>query len=163
MDLAERLEALKRQNDGPTEEDSKELFLEALTRGVFPHEAAKSAGRTVTWFRHRRSPRSQHYDVDFHMRYDEIMDPDGDFKAALIDQARSWLAKAASDGNVRAIEKILMAYDPDFQFLRPVSAHSEVNIEHFVQLMPGIPTAMLEQIRDALLEAKQKELPVLDA
>jgi hypothetical protein len=91
------------------------------------------------------------------------MDPEGEFRSALIDSARSWLADAAKNGNVRAIEKILMAYDPDFQFLRPVSANTEVNIENFVQLMPGIPTEMLQQLKQALLESKQKELPVIDA
>ena len=162
MDLAERLEALKAKNDGPTEEDSKEMFLELLTQGVFPHEASRQAGRTVTWFRHRRSPKSRHYDVDFHIRYDEIMDPEGDFKAALIDQARSWLAKAASDGNVRAIEKILMAYDPDFTFMRPAAIQGGLNVEQLQVFFGELPLEKLLELKQARESARLKELPVLD-
>jgi hypothetical protein len=64
---------------------------------------------------------------------------------------------------VRAIEKILMAYDPDFQFLRPVAASGDINVENLVQIMPGIPTELLLQMREALRAGQTPELPVIDA
>lgn len=161
-DLADRIDALRSRNDGLTDEDAKEAFLEALAQGILPHEASRKAERTLTWFRHRRQPKSRHYDVDFHMRYDEIMDPEGDFRHALIEQARSWLAQAASDGNVRAIEKILMAYDPDFTFLRPAAIQGGLNVEQLQVFFGELPLEKLMELKEAREKARMKELAVID-
>lgn len=164
-DLAERLEALHERNYPPakTWEEKKERFLELLADGKSIVEASRELEETGRFFRKFRSDKSAYYDPAFTERFDEIMGPGGEHQTALAERARAALAKAADEGNVRAIEKILMAYDPDFQFLRPANFQGEVNIENFVQLMPGIPTEMLQQLKQALLESKQRELPVIDA
>ena len=165
-DLAERLHDLKERNAAPleptyTDEEAKEAFLGLLAEGWPPPQAAAKAQRTATWFRRRRSEGAFNYDAAFAERYEEVMHPEGEHRAALVENARAALIEAAKSGNVRAIEKILMAYDADFHFLRPAAFQGDVNIENFVQLMPGIPTELLLQMREALVKAK--ELPVIDA
>lgn len=156
MNLAERLAALQKVNDGLNEEELKAAYLERLCDGELPDEAAKGVGKTATWFRRRRSEKSVHYDFEFAERYEEIMHPDGEHRAALIQRARSALVDAASSGNVRAIEKILMAYDPDFQFLRPPAfAGDTYNVDKLIQIMPGIPTPLLQQVREALVQQRE--------
>ncbi len=84
-------------------------------------------------------------------------------ETAIGEIAEHALISAAQSGNVRAIEKVLMAYHARYQFLRPVNFQGEVNIENFIQLMPGVPTELLQQMREALLAERRKELPVIDA
>lgn len=166
--LSERLASLQERNQEPlpqeplppsTEEEVKERFLDYLREGWPPPEAARRCGRTGTWFRRRRSPGSSHYDPEFADRYQEIMRPGGEHQQALVENARAALMEAARLGNVRAIERILMAYDPDFEFLRP--AHwrggDVYNVDKLVQIMPGIPTELLEQMIAAL--EQKRELP----
>ena len=159
-DLAERLETLSRKNDGPTSEQLKESYLELLAEGVPQVAAARQLGTTGSHFRRYRSEKSSVYDKAFAARFEEIMG--GEHQEAVVQSARAALIKAAQDGNVRAIEKILMAYDPDFEFLRPAAFVGDTyNVDKLIQIMPGIPTHLLEQMREELL--KQKELPVIDA
>lgn len=167
-DLAERLSDLQVLNSQPlspaewSEEALKERYLELLAEGVLPDLAARELEHTGRWFRRFRSEKSERYDYDFSLRYDEIMHPDGEHREAIVQSARAALVKSAHEGNVRAIEKILMAYDPDFNFLRPASAAGDTyNVDKLIQIMPGIPTHLLEQMRAELM--KQKELPVIDA
>lgn len=172
-DLAGRLDALAELNRVPlpdradlnpalmSDEMLKDRFLEALSHGISPAEAAKALGKTGTWFRRRAKPKSVHYDEDFAERYDAIMAPDGEYRAAIVDNARADLVKAAREGNVRAIEKILMAYDPDFQFLRPQAATGDVNIDKVLVLMNDLPTPVLEQVKRAYLEG-HRALPAAD-
>lgn len=163
-ELAERLEALASRNAGPqTDEEIKERYLELLAEGNMPPEAAKACGRTGRHMRGFRSEKSSRYDPDFALRYEEIMAPGGEFETAIGEIAEHALVQAAQSGNVRAIEKVLMAYHARYQFLRPVNFQGEVNIENFIQLMPGVPTELLQQMREALLAERRKELPVIDA
>ena len=169
-DLAERLEALAERNSEPlapqtydlTDEEAKAHFLELLSLGNPPPMAAEKAQRTATWFRRRRNPEGRTYDAEFAAKYDEIMAPEGEHREALIQNARAALIEAAKAGNVRAIEKILMAYDPDFAFMRPAAFTGDVNIDKLIQIMPGIPTELLQQMREELVRAKQAELPVIE-
>lgn len=169
-DLAERLEALIEQNsrDLPTtfpatDEEVKARYLELLAEGHTPPQAAAQCGKTGRYMRSFRSEKSERYDEDFASRYEKIMAPDGEHREALVQNARAALIEAAKSGNVRAIEKILMAYDPDFQFLRPAQFQGDFNIETLVQIMPGIPTPLLQQIREALAIDAARELPDIEA
>ena len=168
MDLAERLEALASRNDQPIErtysdEEAKAEFLELLSQGVTPPKAAQMVGRTATWFRRRRNPEGAHFDEGFRDAYERIMAPDGENRAAIVEDARTALIEAAKAGNVRAIEKLLMAFDPEFSFLRPAQFQGDVNIERLQVLMPNLPTELLMQMREALVAQKAAELPVIDA
>lgn len=169
MDLAERLEALKAANDGPappttyemSEDELKARYLDLLTEGQLPDQAAKALGRTGSYMRGFRSEKSQRYDSDFEEMYEEIMRPDGEHRQALIGIARESLVEAARNGNVRAIEKILMAYDPDFSFLKPVAGSGGMNVENMLVMLGGIPTPVLQQVRQAL--ESQRALPDVEA
>jgi hypothetical protein len=168
MDLAERLDALASRNDEPlpvtlTDQEAKDTFLSALEEGKTIPEAASLTGKTASWFRRRRQPSSRNYDVDFANAFDEIMEPGGANRENLSLRAFTALVKAAEDGNVRAIEKILGAYHADFGWLRPAIVQGDVNIEKLMVVMRDVPTPLLEQVAEAL-EAKQKpELPFIDA
>lgn len=164
MDLSERLADISSRNAQPipyTDEEAKVKFLEFLEDGLIPPEAAAKVGKTNRWVRHWRNPKSVFYDAEFHKRYDEVMA--SEHQMALAGRLRELLLKEAEKGNVRAIEKALMAYDPDFSFLRPQSQIGDINVEKLQVLLPQIPTEMLEQMRDTLIAAKQRELPVIDA
>ena len=164
-DLAERLSALSERNSLPltyelNEAEKKERYLEMLAEGFSSPEIAKTMKETGSWFRKFRSKKSPSYDPEFSLRYEEIMG--GEHQEALADLALAAMIQAANNGNVRAAEKILMAYHSDFQFLRPAAfAGDTYNVDKLIQIMPGIPTHLLEQMREELL--KQKELPVIDA
>jgi len=166
-DLAERLSALKELNEQPlieewSEEQLKDEYLRLIEQGEVPDEAARQVSKTATWFKRRRNPKSEHYDKEFTSRYDELMRPDGEHRAAVVQKVRAALIKAATEGNVRAIEKVLMAWDSEFSFLRPAAfAGDTYNVDKLIQIMPGIPTHLLEQMRAELV--KQKELPVIEA
>lgn len=169
MDLAERLDALASRNEEPlpgprrTDEEAKEVFLSALEEGKTIPEAAAQAGRTASWFRRRRNPSARTYDVDFTRLYDEIMEVGGSNRENLSLRIFTALVKAAEEGNVRAQEKILAAYHPDFGFLKPALVAGDVNIEKLMVVMRDVPTPLLEQVVQAL-EAKEKpELPFIDA
>jgi hypothetical protein len=146
-----------------SETDLKAHFLDLVEEGEMPDRAAERLGKTGSWFRRRRSAKSVHYDPEFAAAYDEIMRPDGAHREALVSTARSALVEAAKGGNVRAIEKILMAYDSDFTFLRPAQFGGDLNVENLMIVMKDLPTEVLQQARDALLAKKQGELPVIDA
>ena len=166
-ELAQRIDALSELNDAPlpttfpaTEEEKKERYLHLLAEGTPPPEAARQCGETGTWFRRRRNPEGRTYDQDFAERYEEIMRPDGDFEQSIREIAEHALIRAANDGNVRAIEKVLMAYHERYSFLRPAQFQGDTyNVERLVQIMPGIPTHLLEQMREALAEQQMRELP----
>ena len=140
-ELSERLDALKQKNDGKNEQELKDAYLERVAGGEMPEHAARELGKTSTWFRRRRSTNSMHYDHDFAERYEEIMHPEGEHRAALVQKLRSDLMAAASNGNIRAIEKGLMAYDPEFAFLRPVAFAGDFNVDKMMVVMKDIPTA----------------------
>lgn len=169
MDLRERLQALHEQNEESlapatwemSEEQLKDAYLELIADGVVPDMAARKLKKTATWFRRRRSPESAHYDEDFALRYDLIRRAGGEYEEALAQRAEAALFRAAEEGNVRAAEKILMAYHPNYSFLRPPGFSGDVTIDKFIQIMPGIPTELLQQMREAL--ARQKELPDIEA
>jgi hypothetical protein len=167
MDLREQLEDLSERSYEATlpatwkltEDELKERYLDLLEEGFVSPDAAKELGKSGTWFRRRMNPKGTNYDPDFALRYEQIMAADGPHREALVGHARAALVKAAKEGNVRAIEKILMAYDPDFTFMRPAAFVGDTyNVDKLVQIMPGIPTHLLEQMREALLDAR-KELP----
>jgi hypothetical protein len=170
MDLAERLQALQELNEAPlpheipkySDQELKERFEDLLAEGLTQPEAAKRLGKTATQMRYFRSQKSIHFDAEHAKRVEEIMAPDGENRTAMAENALKDLAKAAADGNVRAIEKILMAYHPDFSFMRPPAFSGDVNVEKLMIVMRDLPTPILEQARDALL-AKKRELPVIDA
>lgn len=144
-------------------QELKDQYLDLLEEGELPDAAARKLGKTATWFRARRSQNSIHYDPDFEDEYERIMHPDGPHRSAIVQKAREALMEAAKNGNVRAIEKILAAYDPDFAFMRPPAfAGDTYNVDKLIQIMPGIPTHLLEQVREELVR-QQKELPVVDA
>ena len=165
-DLAERLSALKELNEQPlieewSEEQLKEEFLTLVADGEMPDVAARKLKKTATWFRRRRNPKGQNYDKDFTERYEEVMSPGGEFEHAISERYEGALMDAAQTGNVRAIEKVLMAYHPRYSFLRPAAfAGDTYNVDKLIQIMPGIPTHLLEQMREELV--KQKELPVIE-
>lgn len=173
MDLAERLEALAQRNSEPlpvpdtwdlTDEELKERYLELISDGVVPDAAARHLKKTGSWFRKFRNSQSSSYDEDFALRYDLLRRPGGEYTEALSERALAAMVKAAEDGNVRAAEKILMAYHPHFSFLRPAAfAGDTYNVDKLVQIMPGIPTHLLEQMISALEEEKRLALPVVDA
>jgi hypothetical protein len=165
MDLAERLAALSSRNDEPLErdysdEEAKEAFLELLAEGFTPPKAAKMVGRTATWFRRRRNPEGAHFDPEFRDAYERVMAPDGENRAAIVEDARTALIEEAKRGNVRAIEKLLMAFDPEFSFMRPAQFQGDLNIERFQVLLPQIPTELLLQMKEALQRGQQPELGV---
>lgn len=164
-DLAERLEALSERNSEElkvpiSDQEAKDLFLSALEEGKTIPEAATEAGRTATWFRRRRNPSARNYDVDFSNAFDEIAEP---HREALALRAFTALVKAADEGNVRAAEKILAAYHPDFGFLKPALVQGDVNIEKLMVVMRDVPTPLLEQVAAALEAKKTPELPFIDA
>lgn len=164
MDLKERVEALAARNEQPipyTDEKAKVAFLEFLEEGLLPVEAQRRVNRTGRWIKSRRNPKATTYDAEFHRRYEEVMA--SEHQLALQGRLRELLIKEAEKGNVRAIEKLLMAYDPDFSFLRPQGFQGDINIERLQVLMPQMPTELLEQMRESILAAQQKELPVIDA
>lgn len=165
-DLAERLEALASRNENPPVPDDEEslmrAFCDLLREGFTPPQAAERLGKSGSWFRRRRNPQGTNYNEGFAREFEEIMAPDGEHREALVDSARDALLEAAKGGNVRAIEKILMAYDPDFQFLRPPQFAGDVNIDKLMIVMKDLPTEILQQAKEAIL-ARQRELPAIDA
>ena len=167
-DLKARLQTLAERNSEPlpgrevvSDEEAKERFLDLLGEGVMPEPAARAVGRTPTWFKRRRNPEAANYDEYFADSYAEIMAPDGFHREAVVARARAALVAAAESGNVRAIEKILMAYDPEFNFLRPVAAGDVYNVDKLMLLMGDVPTPVLQQLRAAL--QAQKALPDIEA
>jgi hypothetical protein len=173
VDLKERLEALSSRNDEPpipttyplSDEELKTRYLDMLEEGLTQQEAAAQLGKTASWLKGFRNPKSPRYDSAHAEMYEEIMALGGPNRRALGERAFASLVKAAEEGNVRAAEKILMAYHEDFQFLRPVAALGDTNIDKLLIVMDGVPTPILEQAREALLQIqqKQRELPVIEA
>jgi hypothetical protein len=163
MDLAERLADLQSRNVPLDEEELKAEYLRLLSEGSTSMMAAAQLGKTGTWFRRRRSESSEHFDPDFRESYEEIMEPNGSHAQALANVGITALVTEAQKGNVRAAEKLLMAYHPDFDFMRPVTSSGDVNIENLMIVMKDLPTEILQQAREALMARKQAELPVIDA
>lgn len=173
-DLSERLAALKATNEGPlpppdppatwdwTDDQIKDAYLELLAEGYTPPHAAREVGKTGRYMRGFRSEKSPRYDPEFAERYDEIMRPDGEHRAAIVELAREELVKAAQSGNVRAIEKLLMAWDPEFSFLRPAAFTGDVNIDKLMVVMRDLPTPLLEQVREQIV-SQRKALPDIEA
>ena len=169
MDLAERLAALKERNEAPSppttyemgEDELKARYLAALAEGEMPDQAARRLGKTGSYMRSFRSEKSIRYDPDFEEAYEEIMRPDGEHRSALIGIARESLVEAAKAGNVRAIEKILMAYDPDFGFLKPAQFTGDFNVDKLMVVLSDGPTPILQQVRQAL--ESQRALPDVEA
>lgn len=162
MDLAERLHALEKANDGLSEDELKEAYLTGLEDGLMPDLLAKNLGKTGRWFRKFRSENSQSFDPDFKARYEEIMRPEGFHRAAVVSQMREALVMAGLGGNVRAIEKYLAAYDVDFGFLRPaMSGGTTVNIENFKALV--LPHVSNETLDRMIEEMQTVELKALEA
>lgn len=171
MELRERLEALQEVNERPlipttypmTEDELKERYLDLLQEGFVSHDAAGQLGKTGSWFRGFRSEKSPRYDPEFAACYEEIMAEQGPHREAVVQRARAALMVAVQEGNVRAIEKVLMAYDSDFSFLRPPERSGDINVQNLMIVMKDLPTEILMQARQAL-EQKRKELPaVIDA
>lgn len=168
-DLAERLEALKERNDRPlapttyemSDDELKARYLSLLEEGEMPDQAARTLGKTGSYMRGFRSEKSQRYDYSFVEMYEEVMHPEGPHRAALIGIARESLVEAAKSGNVRAIEKILMAYDPDFGFLKPAQFSGDFNVDKLMVVLGDVPTPILQQVRQAL--ESQKALPDVEA
>jgi hypothetical protein len=52
---------------------------------------------------------------------------------------------------------------PGWEQFRPQNFQGEINIEKLQMILPEIPTEMLQQMRDALVQKRQKELPIIDA
>ncbi len=164
--LAERLADLQERNEQPQgipEEEAKKTFLELLELGNTPPQAAKKVGRTATWFKRRRAPEGVNYDAEFAAEYRRIMDADGPYRENLVWNARTWLVEAAAGGDVRAIEKLLMAYDTEYAFMRAPQLQGNMNVENLMIVMKDLPTPLLEQAREALMAKQRKELPVIDA
>jgi hypothetical protein len=171
MDLKERLENLTALNEvelpkaeiNPaflTEDEIKVRYLSLLAEGHMQPEAARRCGKTGKQMRAYRSEKSPRYDREFSERYEEIMAPGGEFEESISQIAEHALIDAAKSGNVRAIEKVLMAYHAKYEFLRPTAFTGDTyNVDKLVQIMPGIPTPLLEQMREELL--RQKELPAV--
>ena len=175
-DLAERLSDLASRNAQPiadvvieglgevwNDEDRKDAYLFLLAEGFMPPQAAKKLGTTGTYMRRFRNPVSQKYDKGFAQRFDEIMAPDGEHRTIVAQNTRTAMYEAALGGNVRAQEKILMAYDPEWSFLRPAAVQGDVNVENLMIVMKDLPTEIIQQARDALAAKMQRELPVIDA
>lgn len=170
MDLAERLEALQALNERPlpsqepsyTDDEAKDVFLSALEEGRTVPEAAKAAGRTSSWFRRRRNPKARTYDVDFSNHFDEIMVSGGPNQEGLALRAFTALVKACEEGNVRAAEKILGAYHPDFGFLRPQITNGTWNVDQLQVFFGELPLSKLLELKEARERERMKELDVID-
>lgn len=163
MDLQERLADIRSRNGPPTEDELKAEYLRLLSEGHTSMMAAKELGKTGSWFRKFRKETSEHFDPAFRDTYEEITGPDGLQKRGFAMVGISALVEEAQRGNVRAAEKLLMAYHPDFDFLKPASFSGDVNIENLMLVMKDLPTEVIEQARQHILEKKQRELPVIDA
>lgn len=169
-DLAERLDALRELNAIPldlpttydlTEDELKERFLDLVQSGYIPPEAAEQLGKTGSWFRKFRSPKSHVYDAEFAERYEAIQD---EHKEALRGRLEKAGIEEALRGNARLIEKWLMVLNsPGWEQFRPQNFQGEINIERLQLLLPDIPTEMLQQMREVIVQNRQKELPVIDA
>ncbi len=160
MELADRLQKLSGQIDCLSDEDAKAKFLENLTEGQTITEAGINAGRTATWFRRRRNPAGSNFDPDFKEAYDTLMAPGGEYKRALVESITDAMIKEARNGNVRAQEKLLMAWSEEFQFLRPQVAQGDWNIDKLQVYLPNVSTETLLTMREELVKAR--ELPVLE-
>jgi hypothetical protein len=164
-DLRARLQTLAERNEEPlpgmkvfSDEEAKERYLDLLEEGEMPETAAIKVGRTATWFRRRMNPEGANYDEYFTEAYEQITRPDGLHRLAVRGRARAALMKAVEAGDMRAVKVALQAFDPDFSFLRPQAAIGDVNVDKLLVLMDGVPTPILQQVRDALAQ-QQKALP----
>jgi len=162
-DLAERLADIQARNGPPTEEELKAEYLRLLSEGHTSMMAAKKLDKTGTYFRKFRSEASETFDAGFRDAYDEITAPGGLQNQGYASVGITALVEQAQAGNVRAAEKLLMAYDPHFDFMRPASFSGDVNIENLMLVMKDLPTDVIEKARQHILEKKQRELPVIDA
>lgn len=170
MDLAERLEALASRNAEPLPDDTpsysdaeaKDVFLSRLEEGKTIPEAAKLAGRTASWFRHRRTRGNRVYDVDFSLAYDEIMAPDGSHREGLGLRGLTNLAKASDDGNVRASEKLMAAYHGDFGWMKTQAAQGALNVEQLQVFFGELPLEKLLELKQARESARRELPPVID-
>jgi hypothetical protein len=162
-DLAERLEDIQNRNNGYSDEEAKRCFLEFLCEGETITQAARHAGRTATWFKRRRNPEGANYDPEFTQEYEKVTAPGGEYKYALVESLVDDMVAASRSGNVRASEKLLMAYSEDFAFMRPQVAQGDWNIDKLQVYLPNVSTETLLTMREELLKARQAELPVIDA
>jgi len=167
-DLAERLDALRELNAIPlvptedlSDEELKARFLELIHAGYIPPEAAEQLGKTGSWFRKFRSPKSHFYDAEFAERYEAIQE---EHKEALRGRLEKAGIEEALRGNARLIEKWLMVLNsPGWEQFRPQNFQGEINIERLQMILPDIPTEVLQQMREAIVQKRQKELPIIDA
>ena len=132
-----------------------------LSDGCRPPKPAGSWARPAAGSRGGgpREPRTT--TASFAEAYDEVMAPDGPYREAWVSKARDSLLRAAEAGNVRAIEKILMAYDPEFAFLKPAQFTGDFNVDKLMVVLGDVPTPILQQVRQALSE--QRALPDVEA
>ncbi len=163
MDLAERLSDLQQRSaEALTDDQAKKLFLELLSDGKTIGEAGREAGRTPTWFRRRRNPEGANYDPEFTEAFNRITAPGGEHKAALVDDIVTAMVKSAKDGNVRAQEKLLSAWSEEFQFLRPIAAGGDMNVQQLQVFFGELPLEKLLELKQAR-ELARSALPVIDA
>lgn len=159
MDLAERLEQLKTQNNRVPDPEAKEIYLIGLKNGLSKKAAAAETGRTPTWFRRRCNPEAHNYDPVFAERYERAL---SDNRAEIVETTFEALYKSAQEGNVRAQEKILAAYSDEFGFLRPVNAVGPVNVEQLQVFFGELPLAKLLELKEARDQARKALPPVID-
>lgn len=170
MDLVERLEALQARNSEPiasetvpyTDDEAKAAFLALLAMGNPKPLAAAKAQRTLTWFRARRNPQGRSYDERFTEVYDEITAPEGPHESMLGLNAEAAMVRIAEGGNQRAIEKLLMAYHPRYQFLKTQVGQGTWNVEQLQVFFGDLPLKDLLEMKQARQIARTSEMPVID-
>jgi hypothetical protein len=166
-DLAERLDALAELNSLPltyelTDDELKEKFLGLIAAGYIPPEAAEQLGKTGSWFRRFRSPKSQAYDPAFAERFEALQEQHKEELRGRLEKAG---IEEALRGNARLIEKWLIVLNsPGWDQFRSANFQGEINIERLQMILPDIPTEILQQMREAIASKRQqKELPIIDA
>lgn len=170
MDLAERLEALQARNEEPlpvanvpyTDDEAKAAFLALLAVGNPLPLAAQKAQRSLTWFKRRRNPEGRTYDAAFTAIYEEITAPGGDFESMIGLNAEAALIRVAEGGNPRAIEKLLAAYHPRYEYLKSGNGQGTWNVDQLQVFFGELPLSKLLELKEARQAERQKELPVID-
>jgi len=113
-------------------------YVQLIEDGLDPGSAARELGSTGHQFRKLRSPNSQWYMPGFAAQVESALNS-GPHPRNRLERLREHAWKAIEDGNIRMLEKFMLAYDPDFEKLRHSNLRVDGEIKMAVrQMFPGL-------------------------
>lgn len=136
--------------------EDKHDFVELLLDGYDAHSAARHLGITSFAMGKHRRAHTQYYDADFAEACDQAENSPHRARTR-IERLDGGLWEAVDRGEKWAIEKALVTYHPDFEYLRHTNFRVHGQIEHNHKMLIDVRNLSKDELMKALAEARERE------